>query len=390
MTHKITLFACFFSLCAGSAAAQSPDARAAATVSGSPVAYVYVSRPTHIDGFAAAADGRLTPVPGSPFANIAVDQLEVTKKFLLGAGEDQQDIYSFSLAANGSIKPLGYTFTHVDDPDFDDACEGEAPILLDNTGSSLYIVQDNCDGDSDYVQSFKIDSNGLLTFLGNFQTSDEEVQGRFSTPVFLGNNQYAYETTCFNDAFEVDAEKRESNGALDGAGVTVESPTPDNSSDLFCPWNAFAADPSNHLALSGNITSGAPQLASFTADSQGNLTTTSTYKNMPSTEVKFPNVLSIDPTGKLLAVGGGGEPSDPSNGFQIFHFNGGNTITHYTGLLQSNVAFTQFAWDKANHLYALGGGQLRVYTVTPTSLKEAPGSPISIPASSSVAVLPLN
>lgn len=386
MTHKITLFACFISLCAGSAAAQSPNARAAATVSGPPVAYVYVSRPTHIDGFAAAANGRLTPVPGSAFANIAVDDLAVTGKLLLGAGEDQQDIYSYSLAANGSIKPLEYTFTHVDDPDYDGACVGESPILADNTGSSLYIVLDNCDGDSDYIQSFKIDSNGLLAFLGNIQTSDEESQGRYSTPVFLGTNQYAYEATCFNDAFNVEAQKRESNGALDGAGITAQEPAPDNSSDFFCPWSPFAADNSNHLALAGNITSSL-QLASFTADSQGNLTTTSTYRNMPVTAVKYPSVLSIDPTGKLLVVGGGEEDS---KGFQIFHFNGGNPITHYTGLLQSNVAFTQFAWDHAGHLYALGGGQLRVYAVTPTTLKEAPGSPMSIPESSSVAVLSLN
>ena len=390
MTPKITLFACFFSLCACTAASQSVEARAAATSSGAPVAYVYVSRPTHIDGFAAAADGRLTPVPGSPFANIAVDDLAVNGKLLLGAGEDQQDIYAFSIAANGSIKPLGYTFTHNHDASYDGSCEGESPILTDTTGFSLYIVENNCDEDGEYVQSFKIDANGQLTFLGNADTGDLEDSGLLSTPAVLGTDQYTYQTTCNNGSFEVVALKRETNGSLDGTDISVQPPTPEDSSDSFCPLNSVAADGQNHLAMVGQFGSNPLQLATFTADSHGNLTTTSTYKNMPVPAVSSASVLSIDPTGKLLVVGGGGQEVAPSKGFQVFHFNGGNPMTHYTGLLQSNVVFTQFAWDKSNHLYAFGGSQLRVYTVTPTSLKEAPGSPITIPESSSVIVLPLN
>jgi hypothetical protein len=56
-------------------------------------------------------------------------------------------------------------------------------------------------------------------------------------------------------------------------------------------------------------------------------------------------------------------------------------------LLQSGTYFLEFGWDKANHLYALGIGKLFVYTVTPTSITEAPGSPYSIPEASSVIVL---
>jgi hypothetical protein len=100
---------------------------------------------------------------------------------------------------------------------------------------------------------------------------------------------------------------------------------------------------------------------------------------MPSTDLNTISAISISPTGKLAAVGG--------TGFQVFHFNGGNPITPYTGLLQAADQFLQFGWDSANHLYALSNGQLRVYTVTPTSFEEDAGSPYSIPQASSLIVL---
>jgi len=90
--------------------------------------------------------------------------------------------------------------------------------------------------------------------------------------------------------------------------------------------------------------------------------------------------MSISPSGKLLAVGG-------KNGFEIFHFNGPDPITHYTGVLQANDNFEEFGWDSDNHLYALSVGpsnyQLRVYTVTPTSFTENPGSPLAVSGTAS-------
>lgn len=99
--------------------------------------------------------------------------------------------------------------------------------------------------------------------------------------------------------------------------------------------------------------------------------------------------MSISPTGKLPAVGGGGFEEYGPKGFQIFHFNGASPITHYSGVLQSSHLISQFGWDKYNHLYVLGDGYLFVYTVTSTSIKEATGSPYSIPEASSVIVLDL-
>jgi hypothetical protein len=160
------------------------------------------------------------------------------------------------------------------------------------------------------------------------------------------------------------------------------------SGDMYCPVG-LVADPSNHLAMAmqaWNIDQGQPDgpnvLASYTADSHGNITTKSTMENMPPVVAGI-GVMSISPSGKLLAIGSGG-------GFQVFHFNGANPITKYTGLLHASETFVEFGWDKDNHLYALSTTNLHVYSATSTSLKEVSGSPYSIPEASSVIVLSLN
>jgi WD40 repeat protein len=124
------------------------------------------------------------------------------------------------------------------------------------------------------------------------------------------------------------------------------------------------------------------QLATYTADSSGNLTTNSTYSNMPSVSVGGVNDYRMSPSGQYLAVGG-------TKGFQIFHFNGANPITPFTGLLTS-APITQIFWDNANHVYALSpsAGKVFVFTVTSTGVTRAPGSPHAVPSPQSLIVLP--
>jgi hypothetical protein len=124
------------------------------------------------------------------------------------------------------------------------------------------------------------------------------------------------------------------------------------------------------------------QLATYTADSSGNLTTNSTYSNMPSVLVGGVNDYRMSPSGQYLAVGG-------TKGFQIFHFNGANPITPYTGLLTS-TRIDQIFWDNSNHVYALSrsASKVFVYTVTSTAVTQAPGSPHKVPSAGSLIVLP--
>lgn len=382
--HPFCLIA---TICLGTAVAQTATDQTSAktAAANSPVAYVYVSRPTHVDGFAASSSGKLTAVPGSPFAGISVSHMSVTKKYLFGAGDDQQNIYTFSIAANGAIEEVAETNILNDAPD----AFGTGPIRLDGTGSTLYnyIIADDS-----FVQSFKVQEDGGLLFLGDTETdSTFDVQEVAPTMIsFLGNNKFAYETGCDQDELNpaTEAFKRETTGTLEFVKTTHALPKTKSSSDVYCPY-LQATDPTDHLALAiqaynenSGETVGPIVLAAYTADSDGNLSTKSTFENMPALDGGIGSTMSISPSGKLLAVSEG-------RGFQVFHFNGAEPITHDTGLLHSSESFLQFAWDSDNHLYALSTGKLHVYEATTTTIKEVSGSPYSIPEASSVIVLSL-
>ena len=124
-----------------------------------------------------------------------------------------------------------------------------------------------------------------------------------------------------------------------------------------------------------NVQNATPVLAAFTARANGNLTTTNTHLDMPKVSVSNVQWLRMSPSGKFLAVGGEG-------GLELFHFNGTNPMTKYKTLLTAGQAFpTQMYWDNNNHLYVIGENQFAqdaiwVYTVTATSVTEAPGSPL--------------
>ncbi len=379
-------------------AQDSPEAKSEST-SSAPVAYVYVSRPTHIDGFAASSSGKLTPVPGSPFANTAVTALSVTRKVLLGeTSNGQSSVSSFSIASNGSLKKIETesTFAHL--PSGANACADYPDTQVDFAGESLYVQENpNCDTNGAYLV-YHVSSNGDLTYMGNSGGYiDGATQGSTARLHITGSDKFAFDSYCAEDESDqpvIDIYSRQSNGML--TYKTAYNQIPEAGPNTSYCYGTLAADSSNHLAVAvqeiqsqdgddGWIT-GPFYLASFTVDSEGHLSTTSTYKNMPKvlgTNNIQVSAMSISPGNNYLAVGG-------DTGFAIYHFNGSKPITAYSGDLQTGVAFQEFSWDKANHLYALGGGKLYVYSVTSSGVKEASGSPYSIPESGAVSVLDLN
>ena len=90
--------------------------------------------------------------------------------------------------------------------------------------------------------------------------------------------------------------------------------------------------------------------------------------------------ISISPSGKYLALAG--------DGVQIYHFNGSSPITHLAAVLPGKY-FDEVAWDSKENVYAhdAQNGYVRVYNVTSTKMKEAPGSPYSIPESTALVVV---
>ena len=341
------------------------------------VAYVYVSAATAHHGdevyaFAAGEEGRLTKVHGSPFA-ANIDHLAVGGNQLFGTVPPQKAIDSFSIQPDGA---LAHTASLDGQKYNGDSCGGPGALFADRTGASLYDLDYNGDGCANNTyQSFRIDKKtGDLGYLGKNGESSWFSSGM----KFVGNNRYAYGAVCLGDMYwEIYGFKRHSDGML--IEENIAAPTPDaKGGDFYCP-NLTATDPANHVVISmqpvnGETfnTDGATRLATYSAEENGNLTTTSTRDNMAETAVGAVTGIDISPGGKLLAVGG-------TRGLQVFHFEGGEPIKHYTGLLTKDP-ITQLAWDNAHHLYALSkaSGKLFVFIVTPTSVTQAAGSPYTI------------
>ncbi len=375
---------CFLALvaiCASTvlASAQVTSSSTEASTSSSPVAYVYVASTSsltsgQIYGYSAASTGALTAISGSPFKNNGVNYLAVNGAWLFGVANQDTDIESFSIHANGALT-LKDTY-NVTPPG-----PGVISVYLDHTGSTLYA--DFYTTNNDFL-SYSIDqSTGRLKQVGDLAGGPAE-----NSPVsFIGNNIYAYSSSCYHFGPEIIGVERHTDGSL--AYLNNFSPQfpAEKSGGFYCPWRA-AADPTNHLAIAMQpLTSnwgsdGNWQLAVYTADSNGDLTTSSTWENMPSVLVGTVYDYWMSPDGKYLAVGG-------STGFQIFHFNGANPITKFTGLLNTSP-ITQIFWDNSGHVYALSqsAAKLYVYTVTSKGVTQAPGSPHKITNAQSLIVLP--
>ena len=382
MTNMLRIASVGFSTCAcfllASTAASAQKAEAS---SSSPVALVYVSHPSsnasgapnNIVAWSANAQGKLTPVAGSPFAGNVIP-LALNGKYLFGGSVDGSHIYSFSIASTGALKQVA----SLDDQTYlSGTCDQVIHLTLDHSGATLYSYAawfgPGCASDATW-QSFKVDeSNGSLAYLGNAGHND-----LWSYPLnFIGNNVYAFEASG-NDIYGF---RRESNGMLVYATDTTYRPAGPNGET----YNAqdVAADPTDHLAvLMQPNGSGETQVGTYTASSTGTLSTSSTVNNMPKSGIGGPNYSQMAPSGKLVAVGG-------VSGLQVFHYNGSAPATHYTGLLTTS-RIDEMYWDNDNHLYAISGlaGKLYVFTVTPTSYAEAPGSPYAISDPQGMIVLP--
>jgi hypothetical protein len=386
-----TLCLCAVMSAASASAQSSPsDDSQSDQFSSSSVAYVYVAagtgngNPNSIVGYSASSTGALTPIPGSPFPQ-NVSSMAVNGKYLMAVDNaSPPNIDTLKIGSNGALTYV--TSTPCVQPD--NGCVAAGNLFFDHTGSDLYVMEYDADT-NDETASYSVNkSSGVLSYLGNTITG--AFPGDYTGTFFIGNNVYAYsadQSACMYP--NIYAFQRESSGLLNSIASQfnpANQPTPPPGVSIYYP-DLTVADPSNNLAFleqPANPPGCAPgpvRIAAYTADSNGNISTKSTYKNMPATKIANPYDMKMSPSGELLAVAG-------QEGLQIFHFNGSNPVTHYTGLL-TREPVNQMFWDNANHLYAISNSQLLVYTITPTTHQKAPGSPYPITGAQDIIVQPL-
>jgi hypothetical protein len=402
MRRAITGFqlaVCLAMLSAAPAFSQITSDEATATVA-APVAHVYVQTGRGVMAYSAAANGALTPVNGSPFP-VAGQMEDISAKHLISVGNTY--LHTYPINANGSVGKQIYAINTADY--MGSQCGGTSGqgSVLDHTGKYLY-VQLNTLNTCAAWQTYQVEANGYLQFIGDVEYDATDEGGdaiSSSVPTISSNDKFGYGVfpddpyaqnfycedfwihcpyfSAFTrspwQVFEQNYDFRETDPqAPSGMG--------------FIP-SAFAnvqADSTGHLAAlmtqsNGGGVGNPPQVASFTIDpSNGSISSSNTYLNMPYVQengddfADGPIVLAMSPSGKLLAMGG-------DVGLYIFHFNGAGPATHFGNRLVPSFWINRLKWDKNNHLYALSYDSTRlfVFTVTPTSIKEAPGSPYHVP-----------
>jgi hypothetical protein len=381
-------------LSAGPAFTQAPsDEATSETKAAAPVAYVYVQTTEGVNLYDAAANGKLTPVKGSPFKATGL-MIGSNRKYFMTLGTNW--VHSYAIESNGAI---GEQVSTINTEDYEGSkCGTTEGAVLDRTGQSLY-VRLFTNGAPPLNTCVTYQSFNIAKASGDLTFSDAVNFGVWDTapglPAFGGNNSHAYVYTYLGvETSSLAGFTRENDGALKNWAFKETDPTPPPGWERVYPWT-FAPDSIDHFAIALYPTAeediGTVKLASYTADSAGNLTSTNTWKKMPTPYV-YPGVLSISPSGKLLAIAGnGGCLADCSwpQGLEIFHFNGADPITPYAKQLTA-AKIDQIQWDDNNHLYALSNStnQLFVYTITPTTISEVAGSPYKIANPDALAVVP--
>jgi hypothetical protein len=323
----------------------------------------------------------------------------VNRKYLFGSTTDDLYLDTYAIEPDGAL-----TFAVANDISKmtrgKDTIGQTLALSLDHTGATLYAFRFPDYADNDEYESYTIDkATGALTLTPGYTPNGGNSDNGDGAFAISANDKYFYGVASGEYGYDVWMMDRKSNGTLvqpPGSPV-IARPEPKNGY-RFDPIG-IAADPSNHVAVvfmnmkwygTGGTEDGPSQIAVYTADAKGNLTTTSTYKTMPKVAVDTMPTDALDfvglkmaPSGKVLAAFGG-------KGLQVFHFNGASPVTPYATLVQ-NVDFEQAYWDNSNHLFAVSQktGKLYVFTVTPTSITHAPGSPYSIPGAQDIMVQPL-
>ncbi len=352
------------------------------------------SIPASIFAYSVAANGRLT-LAGT-LALAANEQMAAVSGNSLFT-IDPDNIHTYTIGSGGAV---GSQTSEINTQNYGGAECGttSGASFLDNTKNYLTVELYYNPGFApcDAWQTYQISSSGQLTFVGDLANTGPQdfLQNgaqQLGISVVSGNNQFAYGISGGDEAQGFAALQRASAGELVWNSKFSEvDPAPDPAANSnFFPVN-MTADSSNHLgvvmweAFSPDHNSFLNMwVASYTIDNMtGAIQSTNTYANMPKLTVTNPKVMAISPSGTLLAVGSGGQGA-PVPGLQLFHFNAADPVAPYNGVMLPNLSISQVAWDNQNHLYVLGdaSGQffLHVYTVTATTVTEAPGSPVTIP-----------
>jgi WD40 repeat protein len=333
-----------------------------------PEAFVYDTLAAGTYAYSASSSGELTMIEGSPFQTTGT-LIGTNGRFFLTQASGY--VFAYQVESNGGI---GRLISKIDTQLFSGSECGSSPpeTELDRTGAHVYAL---LGGKGCYaIQTFEIGETGKLTFKGSTNPGDRDIV----LPAVTGNNKFAYSLSSTEavggECCHFTSFARESTGVLKVINAHEANPAHKPGAAAYSPVSNPVPGTTDHFALTVEPQGGGPQqLASYTVDGEGNTSSTNTWENMP-TLPDYVYDMVLDPTGRILAIATGQD-------IQFFHFNGAKPVTRFTGVAGIPGYIKKMAWDDHGHLYAQSsaGGEIYVYEVTTTSVKELSGSPTVIP-----------
>jgi hypothetical protein len=354
----------------------------------SPAAYVYVqaSGPAGpVYGYSASSSGQMSSISGSPFKlGTMIIGSNGSQFFTMG----HTTLRSWAVGSNGSIglQLSDLAFTNFDSGSCAGTKDGDATGVLDHTGKYIYVVLQNYEKTQtsdtcQTYQSYLLGSGGQFTFDGQTEYNSLE-NASAGLPSILGNESFAYANYSVFGTNNFLTFQRNPSGTLSNISVSETDPTLTGGQ-----YNAYYpdADPAgSFLAVQlypNNNTKTPPQLASYTVDSQGNISSTNTESDMPTSALINPRS-TFSPDGKMIAFYADNGASNVASGIEIYNFNGAAPLTLYQKVL-TGTPIEQVAWDTSGHLYAISKveNHMYVFNVSSSSVTVDPSVAITAPVS---------
>ena len=352
----------------------------AAAIGGTAQASTFVYAPTAkgIYAYESSSAGKLTPIKGSPFTQTSGIPVGGNGSYFLSL--DPAYLHSYKVSSTGAI---GEQVSEIDTQAYSDAqCGSASAAKLDHTGQYVYVLLNGStiNDRTGCALCRRMRSRRLRACSPSRErpiwVTLIRVCRRSPATTSSPTPSTVSPSTC---QLVLQAFQRESTGVLQPIVVEHKDPTPEPN-----VWDGYLLTGYPHkrphrplgdgAAADGRgcLPGGKYQLASYTVGSQGNLTSTNTWENMPTLAGQI-NAMLMSVAGKYLAVATG-------PGVQVFHFNGASPITPFSGMVGTSGSIVHLGWDVWNHLYAWNvSNKLHVYAVTSSGVKEVSGSPYVIP-----------
>ena len=340
----------------------------------------------YISGFAIAPDGSAQPVSGSPFSG-ASNSVVGSPSYVFAT--DGSNIVTYAIGSDGALSQTSSVNGKA--YDLDRGSSGVGALSLSPDNRSLYTDEWYWDGANNVYLTWKVGSNGQLSYQAAPGLPPYSTAGAFPfSYAATGNFAYTW-SYCSKDGSVWGFARRPDGALIRMNNVNAQPPPPEQGQGGSDCSQAVATSVTGFAAVAWNgdfCCGGPPIIASYAIQSNGALALVAGSEQSISCDN---SPMAFDPTGRYLAVG--------CNGIQVYALGAQGQLSPIGTAQETSVPFGSLAWDAANHLYAIpqigwqecqnGGSACGLYIFNSDAgvLTLASGSPHAVAQPGSLAVI---